>query len=104
MSLEARYRPLTLSNPVNDGFETTYTTPVAGSGFIQPTSGNQSFTHLALSQQVSARLYCAVTQAVKEGGIVVQDGIPWIVLFADMPTGAGGVSHHKECLLGKYGS
>lgn len=103
MSLEGHYRQLAITKYTNDGFSIVSSTPVDGVGFIQPIGGNESFAHLTLSQRVNGRLYCPIDQAIKEGDIIQQGGVYWIVVFADLPTGAGGVSHHKECLLGKYG-
>jgi hypothetical protein len=103
MGLSARYSPLTITKATSDGFSTTYAIPVNGIGYIQPVGGSESFVHLALTQRVSGRLYCDPGQDIGNGDIIAQGGVYWVVVFADMPTGAGGVTHHKECLLSRYG-
>lgn len=103
--LSRRYRPYTLTEKnTTDPFAPTESVVEQGRGFLQPVSSSETFEHLKSDQEISARLYTNVDTVAKYGHTLTYEGSKYTVLYAFQPEGVSSVGHHKEILVGRYGS
>ena len=103
--LSRRYRPYTLTEKnTDDPFGPAESVVEQGRGFLQPVNSSETFEHLKSDQEITARLYTNVDSIAKYGHILTYEGNKYTVVYALQPQGISSVGHHKEILVGRYGS
>jgi len=99
MSLEARYRPITLYRAAQGASavdEPTRELVGVYRGYIQPISGSETTQAEGLREMRTHRMYTLATTPIQFGDEIEQDEIVYRAVFTLQPAGISSVKHHKE--------
>lgn len=103
--LSRRYQAFALSRKdTSDPFEPTESDVGTYRGFLQPVNSSETFEHLKADQEVTHRLYTNVDTPALYGDFVTYGALKYTVIYGFQPDGISSVEHHKEILVGRYGS
>jgi hypothetical protein len=100
-NIEKYYRAFTSNRLTVVQWGNNSKTPTEYTGYIQPVSGGEVFKDGKAGEQVTHRLYTAVSVDFQYGDVITQDSQNYYVVYSDQVGGITNRQHHKEILLSR---